>query len=76
MTFNTNSKPYRKIYRGQKHFTFSPDGIKLVPRASIEVVDECPTNIRDQISWYIAKGWIQPVAYMLDEEYVWEELKS
>lgn len=74
--FNTNSKPYRKIYPGQQHFHFSPDGVKLVPRASIEILDQCPPAMRDTISYAFAKGYIQPVANMPDEEYMWQELKQ
>jgi len=77
MTFNiTNGKPYRKIYRGQRHFTFSPDGIKIVPRACIEVIDRCPTNMVDMLNYAIAKGYIQPVVFMPDEEYMWHDLKT
>lgn len=74
--FNTNSKPHRKIYAGQKHFYFSPDGITLVPRAGFEVNKNCPTEYKQMLMTAIDLGWIKPVANMPDEEYMWENLRS
>lgn len=67
---------YKKLYRGQKGFDFCPDGVMLVPRASIEVLPECPWEIRDKIQFALAKGWLQPVANIRDEEYTWELLSK
>ena len=55
---------------------FSPDGITIVPRAHIEILEQCPANIRDQITYALAKGWLQPVANMRDTEYTMELLKK
>lgn len=63
---------YTKLYQGQKGFNFCPDGVMLVPRASIEILPQCPAEIRDKVQFAYAKGWIQPVAHMRDEEYTWE----
>ena len=67
---------YKKLYQGQKGFNFTTDDTTLVPRASIEVLPECPNEIRDKIQFAYAKGWLQPVAYMPDEEYTWELLSK
>jgi hypothetical protein len=75
-TFNTNSKPWRKIYAGEKHSYFSPDGIMLVPRASIELTDKCPAQYKQIIAACIDQGWLKSVAHMPDDEYMWEELKQ
>ena len=72
--FKTNSTPYRKISPGEKHFFFSPDGIKLVSRATIQINDNCPEHIRDTIALAWSRGYIQPVANMPDKEYMWQEL--
>ena len=50
------------------------DGVKMVPRAEVVVLEQCPTNIRDMVNYAIAKGWIQPVANVRDDELVWEKL--
>lgn len=76
MTLYANSKPYRKIYAGEKHFHFSPDGIKIVPRVSMEIIDKCPANIRDTLAYAFAKGYVQPVVNMPEEEYMWHELQD
>lgn len=55
---------------------FSPDGITMVPRAHIKILEQCPDNIRDQVHYALAKGWIQPVANMRDTEYTMELLKK
>ena len=55
---------------------FSPDGITMVPRAHVLVLEQCPAEIRDKIHFAIAKGWVQPVANMRDEEYTWEILQK
>jgi len=72
----TFSKPTTKrIYRGQPNFLMV-DGLKVVPRAEIEILEQCPAHVRDTVAWAIAKGWIQPVANVRDEELVWEKLTS
>ena len=63
---------YKKLYRGQTGYNFCPDGIMLVPRASVEVLPQCPNEIRDKVQFAIAKGWVQIVVNMPDEEYTWE----
>lgn len=65
----------RRIYRGQAGFTMT-DGIKIVPRAEIEILEQCPGSIRDTVAFAIAKGYVQPVANVRDEELVWEKLTS
>ncbi len=75
MTYTIHKPTTRRIYRGQSGFDMI-DGVKLVPRAEIEILEQCPTNIRDQITWYIAKGWIQPVANVRDDELVWDRLTN
>jgi hypothetical protein len=74
--FKTSQKTYKKIYSGQSDFTFSPDGIVVVPRASLEILKECPWQVRDQINYALAKGWLQPVAHLPDDELMWENLKK
>lgn len=67
---------YKKLYQGQYGFSFSPDGIVLVPRAMIEILPECPWETRDQVDYAHAKGWLQIVTNMPDPEYTMELLKK
>ena len=73
MSYTFHESTTRRLYRSQDDF-FMLDGVKLVPRAEIVVLKECPTNIVDMINYAIAKGYIQPVANVRDEELVWEKL--
>jgi hypothetical protein len=52
------------------------DGVKIVPRAEVEILEQCPAHVRDTVAWAVAKGWVQPVANVRDEELVWEKLTS
>jgi hypothetical protein len=73
MTYTVHKSTTRRIYRGQGGFHMI-DGVKLVPRAEIVVIKECPTNMVDMLNYAIAKGYIQPVANVRDEELVWDKL--
>ena len=57
-------------------FTFSPNGLTLVPRASFEVSKECPREYKLIIAECIGNGWLRPVAHMRDTEYTMELLKK
>jgi hypothetical protein len=73
MSYTFHESTTRRLYRSQDDF-FMLDGVKLVPRAEIVVLKECPTNMVDMINYAIAKGYIQPVANVRDEDLVWEKL--
>jgi hypothetical protein len=57
-------------------FTFSPDGLTLIPRASFEINKECPREYKLIIAECINNGWIKPVAHMRDTEYTMELLQK
>jgi hypothetical protein len=60
----------------QTDFWFSPDGIKLVPRASIEIAQDCPYEYRLILAKCLDQGWLRPIAQMRDTEYTMELLKK
>jgi len=62
-----------KLYRNQVGFTMS-DGFVLTPRAAIEVSMDCPKDYLCIIQTCMEKGWLQPVAYVKEEEHTWEIL--
>lgn len=66
----------KKLTRGDSDFMFSHDGITLTPRASVEFSSMCPSSLIIQVQDAIAKGYIKPIAYMTDREYVWEKLNG
>jgi hypothetical protein len=73
--FKTSKHTYKTLKPKDPNFSFSPDGIKIVPRASIEISQRCPKNYKDLIQECVRHGWLLPVAYMRDEELTWELLK-
>ena len=75
MSYKIHQSTTRRLWRGQPGFTMT-DGVKIVPRAEVVVLEQCPANIRDMVNYAIAKGWIQPVANVRDDELVWEKLAS
>jgi hypothetical protein len=52
------------------------DGIKMAGRAGFEISKDCPQHIADIIGAAYSKGYIIPVANVLESEFVWEELMS
>jgi hypothetical protein len=72
----TVSRPHKTLRQKDVDFTFSPDGIRLVPRASFEINDKCPTEYKQMLMTALDLGWIKPVAHMRDTEYTMELLKK
>jgi hypothetical protein len=78
MTFTAlkSSNGYKMLRPGDADFTFSPNGVTLVPRASLEISSNCPGEYRHLISQAYRNGWLKPVANMRNTEYTMELLKN
>jgi hypothetical protein len=72
----SSSRTYKTLRHNDTDFTFSPDGIRLVSRASFEINKECPREYILIIAECINNGWIKPVAHMRDTEYTMELLQK
>jgi hypothetical protein len=72
----SQGRPHKTLRQNDPDFTFSPDGIRVVPRASFEISQRCPENYRSLIQECIGHGWLQPVAHMRDVEYTMELLRK
>jgi hypothetical protein len=72
----TTGRPHKTLRAKDADFSFSPDGLTLVPRASFEVNDQCPREYRLIIAECINNGWLRPVAHMRDTEYTMELLRK
>ena len=70
------TRSYVSLRPGHEDFSFSPDGISIVPRASIEISQRCPENYRSLIAECIGHCWIKAVANMRETEYTMELLKK
>jgi hypothetical protein len=75
MNYTIHKSTTTRLFRGEPGFSMV-DGVRLVPRAEVVVLEQCPANIRDMVNYAITKGWIQPVANVRDEELVWEKLSK
>jgi hypothetical protein len=75
MTFTTSENPFKRLSNKDQHF-YMNDGIRQVPRASIEVKQNIPYNYQMMIAECIDKGWLKPVAYVKIKELFWEVLEQ
>jgi hypothetical protein len=72
----STGRPHKTLRQSDPDFTFSPDGIKLVPRASFEISEKCPSGYQKILYECWGNGWIKPVAHMRDTEYTMELLRK
>ena len=72
-TFTTPDKKIKKISNNDPDFIID-DGIIMAPRAGFEISQRCPDNYVSLLQECIKQGWIKPVAYMKQSEFVWEKL--
>ena len=75
VTETQNTNKVLEIKQGDKGFKFI-SGYVEYPRAAILVTDECPARVRLDLQQYVSNGWITPVAYVKEDEYMWEKLKE
>ena len=72
----STGRPHKTLRQSDPDFTFSPNGLTLIPRASFEINKECPREYKLIITECINNGWIKPVAHMRDTEYTMELLQK
>ena len=75
MTFNENDTKIRAIRQGDDDFYIS-DGVKISPRAYIEISDMCPANMSLMIQRAMAEGYLKSVACVREKDYMWEKLSG
>ena len=73
MTFTAPDKTIKTIRKDDPDFIII-NGIVMAPRAGFEISNDCPRQYKLMIMEAIKNGWLQPVAYMKESEYVWEVL--
>jgi hypothetical protein len=66
----------KTIKRGEPGFTIIIDGFSIAPRAGFQINNLCPKEYKLILQECISNGWIEPVAYMTEQEFTWEELKK
>jgi len=73
MTYTTSNKTIKTIRQDDPDFHIH-NGFLMAPRAGFEISNDCPRQYKLMIVEAIKNGWLQPVAYMKESEYVWEVL--
>ena len=75
MTYTISPNSIRSIRQDDPDFQIN-NGIVVSPRAGFEISNKCPTQYKLMIIEALKNGWLQPVAYMKESEYVWEKLSE
>jgi hypothetical protein len=73
MTYTTSDKTIKTIRKDDPNFMIDNE-IVMSPRAGFEISNDCPRQYKLMIIEATKNGWLQPVAYMKESEYVWEQL--
>ena len=73
MTFTTPNKIIKTIRQDDPEFHID-NGFTMAPRAAFVITTDCPREHKLMIMEATKNGWLQPVAYMKESEYVWEQL--
>lgn len=73
MTFTTPDKIIKTIRKDDPDF-YIDNGIAIAPRAGFEISNDCPRQYKSMIMESYKNGWLKPIAYIKESEYVWEKL--
>lgn len=73
MTYTFSDKTIKTIRKGDTDFHID-NGITMAPRAGFEISNKCPSTYKFMIIEAINNGWLNPIAYIKESEYVWEKL--
>ena len=63
-----------EIYNKHPEFLIS-DGLRISPRAGFKLSHNCPQHYRQIIASCIDNGWLEPVAYLSEQELIFNGLK-
>lgn len=75
MMYTTTTDTIKTIRPNDSDFHID-NGLVMAPRAGFEISNKCPSQYKLMIMEAIKNGWLNPVAYMKDSEYIWEKLKE
>lgn len=67
MTFTEHKSQVHSIRQDDPEFKIA-DGFAVYPRAMVHILPECPRDLRNQINFAIAKGYVKMVANITERE--------
>lgn len=72
---NTSKSPntIRTIKPGDADWMIA-SGLTLAPRAGFEISHECPREYRMVMLKCMDRGWLKPLANVLEKDHTWEAL--
>jgi hypothetical protein len=73
MIFTTPDKIIKTIRQDDPDFQID-NGFVMAPRAGFEISNDCPRQYILMITEAIKNGWLQPIVYMKESEFIWEKL--
>lgn len=73
MFVTRQKRDIKTVCQGEPNFMLN-DGIISYPRAMVHILPECPKQVRDQINFAIANGYLKLVAHVQGKELTWQEL--
>ena len=75
MKVKENYHGYVKLKPGDPDFAVN-DGMVMYRRACLEISDDCPKDVKNQIIQYYARGWLSAVAYVHESELMFDQIKG
>ena len=73
MSYTLHRSQIHTIRQEDPNFTIQ-DRLTIAPRAGFEISNDCPRQYKLMIMEATKNGWLQPVAYIKESEYMWEKL--
>jgi hypothetical protein len=75
MIFTLPESTIRTIRKDDPDFHIT-NGITMAPRAGFEISGECPNEYKKIIQQCYHNGWLKPIAYIKESDYMWEKLND
>ena len=75
MAFLAKKSSIKTIYPSDRKFMIT-DGLIRSPRAGFEISIHCPEGYAAAIRDSIDQGWLKPVAYVKEDEFMWDILNE
>jgi hypothetical protein len=67
--FTQNKSRVKLIRQGDPSFMIK-DGVALHPRAMLQITPDCPTNIKNHITWAYNNGYLKCAANVYDVDHL------
>ena len=75
INFATSGTGIKELTGDDPLFTITGQ-FTITNRAGLKISNRCPENYRSLIAECVQHGWIKPVAYVTDEEYMVMQLSN